>query len=404
MIDWILENPDQIASADIVVGIPSHNEAGSIAGPVEQASLGLARYFPDKKAVIVNCDNASTDGTREAFFSAPCTVPRIYASTPAGVTGKGNNLRNLFRLVCQLKAEAAVTVDADIRSVSPQWIKNLADPLFNDFAFVTPIYQRHKYDGSINTNIVYPLTRCLYGRRVRQPVGGDFGFSGELAAFFLEHESWSEAASQYGIDIWMTTLAMVFRKPITQAFLGRPKIHRVKEPSADPGLAFQQVVGTIFQLQERFAPFWKEVRRSRPTAIFGFGLGDNEAPQPVEVRMDALLDHFVQGSREYATVWQDVLAPATYAKLQEVLALGEHMELPVQIWAQILFDFSLAHRDRIFPSETLLKALVPLYFGRTLTFVRCTEGMGVQQAEEFIEDQCQVFEESKSYLIDRWGS
>ncbi|MFX0072968.1 MAG: hypothetical protein ACFFAO_17970, partial [Candidatus Hermodarchaeota archaeon] len=31
-----------------------------------------------------------------------------------------------------------------------------------------------------------PFSRCLYGRRVRQPIGGDFGFSGDLRLKFIE--------------------------------------------------------------------------------------------------------------------------------------------------------------------------------------------------------------------------
>ena len=44
------------------------------------------------------------------------------------------------------------------------------------------------------------------------------------------------------------------------------------------------------------------------------------------------------------------------------------------------------------------------YFGKTLSFVRKTERMSVQQAEEFIENECVVFEETKPYVFDRWGT
>ena len=63
MSDWVLENPEGIDGAEIVVGIPSRNEADAIAFPTEQAATGLERYFPGHRAVVVNCDNASSDGT-----------------------------------------------------------------------------------------------------------------------------------------------------------------------------------------------------------------------------------------------------------------------------------------------------------------------------------------------------
>jgi len=404
MFDWIIDNPDNVTEADIIVGIPSRNEADTIAFPTEQASLGLTRYFPDKKAVIVNCDNFSTDGTKEAFFQAPCQVPRVYLSTPEGVLGKGNNFRNLFRLICDLKAEAVVVVDADLESITPRWIKNLGEPIFGDYGYVTPIYLRHKYDGTITNNIAYPMSRALYGRRVRQPIGGDFGFSGELAKFYLEHDSWSDATAHFGIDIWMTTLAMYFRKPITQAFLGRPKIHRAKDPASSLGPMFREVVGTLFNLQATLYDFWKDVHRSKPTAIFGFGLGESDEPPPVSVNTGALFSKLHDGYKKYSDLWREAMTEETFSKLEEVLAAEEkRFELPPVLWAHILFDMSVAYRDRLTDTDTLMESLAPLYFGRTLSFVKSTMEMGLGQAEEYIEEQCHCFEREKPYLLKRWG-
>lgn len=404
MADLQMENPEGVTRADIVVGIPSLNEAANIGFITEQVSLGLAAHFPDLKAVIVNCDNASTDGTREAFFAAKCATPRIYVSTPRGILGKGNNLRNLFKAVVELKAQAALVVDADLASITPKWIKCLVEPLLSDYGYVTPIYLRHKYDGLLTNNLAYPLSRCLFGRRVRQPIGGDFGFSGEMAGYFLENDTWTEAVAHYGIDMWMTTLAMYFRKPITQAYLGTPKIHRVMDPSGTGAAHFRQIVLTIFNMQERYASFWKDVKRSRPTAIFGFGLGETAVPPPVTVDAKALYAKLEAGANEWSDMWTEILSAENRAKLSEMMDMGErHMEMPTQLWAKCLFDFAVSYRDRIADADTLMNALAPLYYGKTLSFVRATEGMGMQTAEDYIEEQCLAFEETKPYLVERWG-
>ena len=405
MTDLIIDNPQGVKSTDIIVGIPSLNEAATIGFTTSQVAEGLGTYFPDYRSAIVNCDNSSPDGTREAFFGAPCAVPRLYASTPPGIKGKGNNLRNLFKVAVELKAQAVVVVDADLTSIEPRWIKNLCEPLLNDYGYVTPIYLRHKYDGIVTNSLVYPLSRCLYGRRVRQPIGGDFGFSGEMAGYFLENDTWTDAVANYGIDIWMTTLAMYFRKPITQAYLGTPKVHRVMDHGTQSNWAFKQVVSTIFNLQERFAPFWKEVRRSRPTAIFGFGLGESQLPAPVTVDAGLLYGRFHEGAREWGEMWKEILAPPTLGKLHEVLDMEDrYIEMPSQLWARILFDFAVSYRDRIADGETLMNALSPIYSGKSLSYVRATEGMGIGQAEEHIEAECLAFEESKPYLLEKWGS
>jgi hypothetical protein len=49
-----------------------------------------------------------------------------------------------------------------------------------------------------------------------------------------------------------------------------------------------------------------------------------------------------------------------------------------------------------------MDSLIPLYFGRTFSFVKKTRRMSTKQAEETIEEDCLVFERTKPYLLNRW--
>lgn len=396
-------NPDLVSRADVVVGIPSYNEASSIAFPTLEADKGLVKYFGDYSSVIINCDNHSPDNTREIFMSTTTSTPKIYLSTPEGIKGKGNNLRNLFAKAVELEARGIIVVDADLVSITPEWIRNLGQPLLEDFSFVSPLYVRHKYDGTITNNIAYPLTRALYGRRVRQPIGGDFGFSGDLARAYLESDLWTTEIENFGIDIWMTSLAMINRAQVIQSFMGRPKIHRPKDPAADLGPMFANVVATIFDLMCRNEAFWREVKWSRPTAVFGFGLSDLEIPPEVVVDTRELGERFLAGASTYRDVYQQCLSDETFSKLEEVSeAPLAAFELPPALWAKLLYDFAVAYKKEIVPRDVLMNALVPLYYGRALSFVLETETMNTQQVEEIIEDQCLQFEKSKKYLVEKW--
>ena len=73
-------NQGNIQKADLVVCIPSYNEADSISFPTQMASEGLVKYFPDKNSVIINCDNNSPDNTKRAFLDTPTEVPKIHIS------------------------------------------------------------------------------------------------------------------------------------------------------------------------------------------------------------------------------------------------------------------------------------------------------------------------------------
>jgi glycosyltransferase involved in cell wall biosynthesis len=396
-------NQENIQEVDLIVCIPSYKEADSIGFPTQMASEGLVKYFPDKISVIINCDNNSPDNTKKAFLETSTEVPKIYISTPPGVKGKGNNFRNLFQKVVDLKAKAVAVVDADLKSITPEWIKHLAEPLFNDFSFVAPLYVRHKYDGTITNGIAYPLSRALYGRRVRQPIGGDFGFGGDLAKVYLKSTIWDEAIANFGIDIWMTTLALNQEIQVCQSFMGRPKIHRPKDPGADLGPMFRQVVGTIFFMMKHFKSFWINVKYSKPTSIYGFGLGDVEMPPKVEVDTHKLFQKFHSGFEEYTEVWEKVLSKDVYKKLLEMKDMKERVfAFPTDLWARILYDLTIGYRDALCDLDLMMDSLIPLYFGRTFSFVKKTKRMSTRQAEDAIEEDCMTFEMTKPYLVQRW--
>ena len=400
----IIENPKQVKKADFVVGIPSFNEADSISYPTQMASQGLRKFFPDKKSVIINLDNNSPDGTKSAFLNTPTDVPKIYISTPGDMRGKGNNLQNLFEAVVELEAAAAVVVDADLKSITPQWIQYLGEPLFAGFNYVTPIYIRHKYDGSITNHIAYPLLRTLFGLRVRQPIGGDFGFSRRLAQAFLSEKTWTENVANFGIDIWMTTVAIARRFKVCQTFLGSPKSHRAKDPAKHLGPMFMQVIMTFFELMIDFEYFWKEASESWPSNIFGFGLGATEKPPPVSVDTDILHSSFTDGFDHFGEIWKKILPKEEFTEIKKTKKIPkERFYYSSELWARILFNYAIAYRNNEIPKEMIIESMIPFYHSRILSFVNKTVHMDIKECEEYFENIVREFEEEKPYLIKRWN-
>jgi glycosyltransferase involved in cell wall biosynthesis len=401
----IVDNPSNVRSADIIVGIPSYNEADCISVPTDTASRGLEEYFPQAKSVIINVDNNSPDGTRDAFMDTPTKVPKIYISTPEGVKGKGNNLRNLFKAAIELNAQAVAVVDADLKSITPQWIQYLVEPLMGRFDYVSPIYLRHKYDGTITNHIAYPMIRTLGGLRVRQPIGGDFGFSGRAARGFLAEKLWTDKTGNFGIDIWMTTIAVARQFNVCQAFLGTPKIHRPKDPAGDLAPMFTQVVATLFDLMIDFEYLWKYVGPSRPSSIYGFGQGMDQPAPAVDVSTDKLFASFNEGWKTHGALWREVIPLADFRGIEAMAAIESEgsFTFSSELWARIIFNFAVAYRnadeaDR----DRLMEALIPFYHSRVLSFVNKTRNFDAREAEEYLDRTSRVFEAEKYYLIDRW--
>jgi hypothetical protein len=400
------ENPQNVTAADLVVAIPTFNEAASIGRAVEIVGQGLQEYFPDRQAVVINCDNHSLDGTRDAFFQTDTSVPRIYLSTEPSRRGKGANLRMLFEKVRDLNAQAVVVLEADISNLSPSWVPLFAEPVFRGAAYVTPLYLRHKYESTLTSCLVYPLSRCLYGRRVRQLDAGDCAFRGDLAAAFLEAPAWSEPVEATGIDVWMGTVALTSRQPVWQTFVGAPKKHRMKDPFAHLSVRFRQVLTTLFEQMAVYEPFWRRVKWSKPTALFNLDGQEMDTPPIVEVNAARLHQRFQEGFQEFDGLWRDAFDPMGYNKLHEIRSMSfEQFTFPTQTWAALLFDAAAAYRrlgedDRA--KAALVDSLLPLYLGKVVSYVKRTERMSVQQAEEHVEDMCAVFEENKPYLLERW--
>ncbi|HIJ41774.1 MAG TPA: glycosyltransferase, partial [Deltaproteobacteria bacterium] len=192
---------EEIQSADVLVGIPCYNNETTIAHVIQMVSHGLATHYKGMRSVIFVADGGSTDDTREVakeFQLKPWQEKLV--SIYRGPGGKGTALRSLFETASRLNVRVCAMVDSDLRSITPDWVKYLLDPVLEKgYQFVAPVYVRHKFDGTITNNIVYNLTRALYGKRIRQPIGGDFAISSDLAKYYIEQDVWDSDVARFGI-------------------------------------------------------------------------------------------------------------------------------------------------------------------------------------------------------------
>jgi len=293
-------------------------------------------------------------------------------------------------------------VDADLRSIAPEWIESLFKPVYEEgFDYVAPVYARHKFDGTITNGIVYPLTRALYGKRVRQPIGGDFGLSGRLAQFFLTEDVWETEVARFGIDIWVTTIAICEGYKVCQAFLG-PKVYESKGPERDLASMFTQVVSSVYSLMEKFQPIWKTVKETVPVPVLGSPYAIR--PDPISVNVEAMIKNFRLGIQNLMEIWKTVLAPETASSLESLGRLPtEAFSFPRELWGRVVYDFAIAYHKGPVHRDHLLKSMIPLYLGQVASFVRQNQESSTEEVEEAIESLCRVFEDMRPYFIKHWN-
>jgi hypothetical protein len=385
--------------ADLVVGIPSFRNAATIGHVTEAAAEGLRRNFPDMRAVIVNADGGSEDGTSDRVRASADGVPTV-TGRYQGKSGKGSAFRAIFEAVSLLGARACAVVDSDLRSITPEWIARLIGPVVRgESDYVTPLYARHKHDGTITNTIAYPLTRALYGARVRQPIGGEFGFSADLARVYLAEPVWDSDVAKFGIDIFMTTTALARGVRVAQAFLGA-KIHDPKDPGADLGPMFTQVVGTLLTLARRNEDIWRPVTGSRDVPVIG-EISPVE-PEVVNANVRVLVEKFRAGATEQQQAWNEILSPATLEVARKAAETGNASAIGGRLWAKAVYEIVAAIKERD-DTETLARALLPLYFGRVAALIGEVQGLDQAGAERVVEQQATAFEQTKPYLLERWA-
>jgi hypothetical protein len=402
---WTIRRLEKIDRADMVVGIPCYNNDSTIEHVIDMISEGIAKYYTNLKTVIIISDGGSTDDTRELarektiypFIEKIVTIYR-------GLPGKGSALRMIFEAASSLRAKVCVLCDADLRSITPEWIKALADPvLTHNHDFIAPVYSRFKYDATITNNIAYNLTRALFGKRIRQPIGGDFGLSTSMIKFYFssDNDVWMTDIAKFGIDIWMTISAVMEDVSICQAYLGT-KVHDIKDPAGSLGPMFRQVVHSLFQLMEDYSGKWQNIRGSTPVPIYGTLVA--QEPEAFTLDLPATIDNFKGGFNNLSALWEKIINPASFVVLKALADNkdGDNFQMPIEDWVKIVYDFAATFhrwkRDR----GKLVEIMRPVYYARIASFINETKNMSNVEAEAVVEQQAQLFEQLKPYLLENW--
>jgi glycosyltransferase involved in cell wall biosynthesis len=394
---------------DVVVGIPSFNNGATIAHVAKTAVRGIAEHFPGHRGLVLNSDGGSLDETPrvavEAAMSArddlePPARERIAVSSIRyrGPSGKGSAFRDIFEAAAGLGASAVVVLDADLRSVAPRWIARLAGPIVSgESDFVAPLYRRHKFDGTITNAIVYPLTDAVFGGGIRQPIGGDFGVSGRLAALYASKDVWETDVARFGIDLWMTTTALAEGFRVAQTHLGA-KIHDPKDPGQHLAAMLVQVVGTAFVLLETYADVWtmRVLADRAPT----FGEAEPVALDPVRVDIGRMEDQFRFGVQTLDRIYGICLPPKVWTELRA--AATDNSGIHDRLWAQIIIHYAIAFHRRSIARDQLVSSLTPLYLGRTATFIRRNTDRSDDEAEADVLALALVFADVVRELHRLW--
>jgi len=311
-------------------------------------------------------------------------------------------VRTIFEIARTVGAKVCVVLEADLESLTPEWIQKLAQPILDrEFDYAIPAYARPLVEGAVNDILAYPLTRLLYNVDVRQPMAGDFAISNELAGKLRDRDVWETDVARHGIDIWITTIAINENIRMCQVPLS-PKIENKREAAVafDPG--FVQSVGTLFRMMEIYRRRWPETRSLRGVPV----CGEDDTPQNQRltgaITIGMLGDAFQSGTRRYRRFWRSILSPGNFEQVIELFNKARGAtHFPPELWAQVVFDFAVVYNKGETDPDKVAAALLPLYYARIATILRETNAK-LDVVEKVVQAQAQVFAEHKRYLLQRW--
>jgi glucosylglycerate synthase len=394
---------EKIKQADILVGIPSYNNVLTATYVISQVISGLETHFPDMRSVIFVSDGNSVDGTLASVKTVHLPskinlIPAVYV----GISGKGSAIKAIFEASKYLRAKAVALVDSDLSSITPEWMKLLISPALSGTGLVVPYYSRRKYDGTITNFLCYPVTASLFGKEIRQPIGGDFGLSIELVEELLSSPLWKmNDVRSFGVDIFETHTALAKGFEVKQAFLGT-KDHEPKDPAKQLSPMFRQVMGTMFTCIEQYELVWKGIRGI--SEIAGVGEPKHFSTQgPVQVDLQNMVATYKNGFSGHVHTYKSLLTEDVLKKIEHLQLEKKDSCFPPETWAKVVYSFIAGfHKAPISERENIVDALRILWMGKVATFVKETAEITVEAAEIRLREEAKVFEKLKTYLIDRF--
>ena len=391
---------DEPRRAEIVVGVHGHSSADASdtirAGHRIGRELGAA--YPGRRAVVLLLSDGAAENAPQVPVDPQVPAPEV-PLLPWSHPGQGA-LEAMLRAADSFEAAACALVATEGNDAPADAARHLVRPVLEDgLDFACPCYATQRYESVLTTGLIYPLTRALYGKRLRQPLGQELAVS-RRAVTHLLGEAWHADAARAGEPTWLVTSLLSGDFQLSQVCLdARPP--RLADAGADLAASMAQVVGLLFHEARLHAPTWQRLKGSRPVRTYG----ELSAPpgEPGQPQVGPMIAAFQLGYQELQQVWGAVLPPQTLLALKRLArAPEESFSLEDSLWARVVYDFAVGYHLAIMDRALLLRSMTPLYLAWAAGFVREVRELPWAGVEERCERLCRAFEGAKPYLISRW--
>jgi glucosylglycerate synthase len=409
--DALLRQLIAVGQVDILVGLPTLNNAPTILDVVRAIHVCFTRDFPRLRTVMINSDGGSTDGTPELIRTASFTEEDVVQTSHSlrthhrvvvpyhGLPGKHAALRTVFAAGELAQAKVVVVIDPNGPATTAERVTELIGPISrSDAEFLAPRYRRHPRDGVLITQLVRPLVRALYGVALDEPLGAEFACSGRFASHCLEQDIWNHDAVRFAIDLWLRTEAVAERftvgqiwRPATTAAGARTTLRE----------AVHQVVLSLVESLRAHESFW--LKANGTTTLHTWGSDPTAVPDVATWDHEALAEQARHDISEIEALLRDVLEPGVFARVVDSSA-GVSVPLQDELWVRIVYAFVAGTRQGRIGVEQLADMFVPLYMWRAAAFASHAALESPAMVQARLDSLCATFERLKPVLVANWSA
>ncbi|MBS1813533.1 MAG: hypothetical protein JSS87_01525 [Acidobacteria bacterium] len=300
-------------------------------------------------------------------------------------------------LMVEHQCTCCLMLGAEAQDVAPDTLLAMIDTVLRGQAdLAVPCYETEIDEALLNSALIYPLTRSIYGANVRMPLPVDLAMSARMC----ERMGQAAAKALPGALMWPIAEAAAAGFSLAEvASARRPDLQR---GDIDLNGIIALIGSSIFSDVESKAQFWQ---RTRPLLEVKH-IGQNAAitankGAPDKAEANTLIDSFRLGYGNLHEIWALVLPPNSLLGLKKLSLMPvENFRMSNALWVRVVYDFLLAHRLRTINRGHLLGALTPLYLAWVATYV--LECDTPDDAKKHVEALALAFEADKPYLVSRW--
>jgi hypothetical protein len=370
------------------------------------ALQAIASALPAETVLVASAHAPDTP----ADYPSLDIIPYTSARSDVGWILAAGDYASAAQLALEHNARAVILLGGDTSALAsphaldPTLLRNLVDCVRNkNIDLVLPRFALGPNDALVNSSLLYPLSRALFGADIRFPLPIDAAISGRLAQRLASTTQRLMALNQGSSLLWPVAESAAAGFSVREVSAGDapPPAPPAPATQADFNALFTSIASSLFADIEAKSSFWQRARGVSASPI------RTTPPPPIaelasSPEIHSMIETFRLAQDNLQEIWSLVLPPQSRLALKKLSVLSpDAFTMEPDLWARIVYDFALAFHLRTLNRSHLLGAMTPLYLAWVASYLRFVADDPTRAAHA-IELTAAAFESEKSYIVSRW--